>query len=123
MLTLVTSNKVTEPVKNWFMHPEISRGLGKTLKTFLDQKARDKNENVVFSFNPIIFRYGLLLKLRGERVKFQYLSGKKLTDVMVDDLGYYVNPPTHFLDMMEKLQRDIGDIRSERKGGIIYGNQ
>ena len=119
MLTLVTSNKVIEPIKGWFMHPEVSRGVGKTLKSFLDQKAKDNNEYVIFSFNPIIFRYGLLLKLKGERVKFQYMSGKKITDVMVDDLGYYVNSPSHFLDAMEKIQREIVDIRSVRRGG--YG--
>ena len=121
MLKLITSNKVIEGRKDWEMHPEIKVGMNK-IKKWLEKKAQEKEETIVFSYNPIIFRIGLLLKLQGEKVSFVYIGGVKSEEVMVDDLGYYVNAPTHFLDMMEDIQRDIVDIRNERKGGI-YGNR
>lgn len=121
MLKLITSNKVIEGRKDWEMHPEIKVGMNK-IKKWLEKKAQEKEETIVFSYNPIIFRIGLLLKLQGEKVSFVYIGGAKSEEVMVDDLGYYVNAPTHFLDMMEDIQRDIVDIRNERKGGI-YGNR
>ena len=113
MLTLITSNKIEEGRKDWEMHPEIKVGMNKIQK-WLEKKAQAKEETIVFSYNPIVFRIGLLLKLRGEKVSFIY-KGNKTEEVLVDDLGYYVNPPSHFLDMMEKIQYDIIDIRKERR--------
>ena len=117
MLKLVTSNKVIEGRKNWEVHPEIKVGMNK-IKKWLEKKAQAKEETIIFSYNPILFRIGLLLKLKGEKVSFAYIGSNKFQEVTVDDLGYYVNAPTHFLDMMEDIQREIIDIRNERKGGM-----
>lgn len=120
MLKLVTSNKVVDvKSKNGWIHmnPEIKIGMNK-IKKWLEKKAQDKEFNIVFSYNPILFRIGLLLKLKGEKVSFAYIGSNKEEEVMVDDLGYFVNCPSHFLDMYEDIQREIIDIRAERKGGM-----
>lgn len=116
MLKLITSNKLVEGRKDWNMHPEIKIGMNK-IKKWLEKKAQAKEETIVFSYNPIVFQIGLLLKLQGERVEFMFINSHKAETVMVDDFGYYVNSPVHFLDMEEDIQRDIREIRSARKGG------
>lgn len=119
MLKLVTSNKVVEGKKGWEVHPEITIGMNKISK-WLQKKAQAKEETIVFTFNPILFRMGLLLKLRGEKVSFGYMNSQtKVEEVLVDDMGYFVNPPSHFMDLMEKIQDEIVDIRKERR----YNNE
>ena len=113
MIKLVTSNKVEQPRDGWIMHPEIQIGMNKLFK-YMEKKAREKEVITIYSANPIVFRIGILLKLRGEKVWFYYL-GRKMEEVILDDLGYFVNSPAHFLDMMEKIQMDIVDIRNERR--------
>lgn len=115
MLKLITSNKVVEGRKDWEMHPEIKVGMNKIQK-WLEKKAQAKEETIVFSYNPIVFRTGLLLKLQGEKVSFGYMNSQtKIEEVQVDDMGYFVNSSPHFMDMMEKLQDQIVDIRKERR--------
>lgn len=118
MIKLIAGNKVPKnPKKDWVLHPEVEIGINKIGK-WMEKKLLNKEDVTVFSFNPIVFRTGLLLKLKGEKVMFYYLqSNNKLEEVMVDDLGYYVNAPAHFLDEMESLQNEISDIRQIRKGG------
>ena len=115
MLRLITSNKVVEGKKSWEMHPEITIGMNKISK-WLQKKAQAKEETIVFTFNPILFREGLLLRLQGEKVSFGYMNSQtKVEEVPVDDMGYFVNPPSHFMDMMEKIQEKIREIRKERR--------
>lgn len=119
MLKLVTSNKVVDvKEKNeWiYMHPEVEIGMSKIHK-WLKKKAQDKETYTVFSFNPILFRIGLLLKLQGEKVSFGYIDSRKtkVEEVAVDDMGYFVNAPIHFMDLMEKVQDEIREIRRQRK--------
>lgn len=113
MIKLITSNKVTKDIPGCEMHPEISVGMNRMAK-WIKKKAQEKEETVIFTFNPIIFRMALLIKLQGEKVQFFY-KGAKLEEVIVDDLGYFVNPPSHFFDLYDKIQDEIRNIRRERK--------
>lgn len=119
MIKLIAGNKVPKnPKKDWVLHPEVEVGINKICR-WMEKKLLNKEDVTVFSFNPIVFRTGLLLKMKGEKVVFYYLqSNNKLEEVMVDDLGYFVNAPSHFLDEMESLQNEISDIRQIRKGGV-----
>ena len=115
MLRLVTENKAAvKEVKGWVYHPEIKIGMNR-IEKWLTKKAQEKGLTIVYSYNPIVFRIGLLLKLKGEKVTFVYKNVNGEEEVIVDDLGYYVNAPSHFLDMMEKIQDEIVDIRKERR--------
>ena len=118
MLKLITSNKVIKDIPKCItsngsyceMHPEISVGMNKIWK-YLTKKAQDKEEHVIFSFNPVVFRIGLLLKLQGEKVRFFYQK----EEVLVDDEGFFINPPYHFLDLEDKVQDEIREIRRSKK--------
>lgn len=113
MLKLITSNKVVKDIPGCEMNPEISVGMNKIWK-YLTKKAQDKEEHTVFSFNPVVFRIGLLLKLQGEKVRFFY-KGAKVEEVIVDSEGFYINPPYHFMDLMDKVQDEIREIRRIKK--------
>ena len=113
MLKLITANKVVKDIPGCEMHPEISVGMNKIWK-WMQKKAQAKEEVTIFSFNPVVFRIGLLLKLQGEKVKFFY-KGAKVEEVIVDSEGFYINPPYHFMDLMDKVQDEIREIRRSKK--------
>lgn len=113
MLKLVTSNKVQKDLTGYIVHPEIEMGMNKIWK-WMEKQAQSKEEVAIFSFNPIVFRIGLLLKLQGEKVTFFY-KGSKEEEVIVDSEGFYINPPYYFMDLMDKVQDEIREIRRQRK--------
>lgn len=113
MLKLVTSNRVPKDLTGYIAHPEVEIGMNKLWKWMIKQ-AQAKEEVEIFSFNPVVFRIGLLLKLQGEKVTFFY-KGSKEEEVLVDNEGYFVNPPYHFLDLEDKVQDEIREIRRQRK--------
>lgn len=113
MLKLVTSNRVLKDLTGYIAHPETSIGMNKIWK-WMTKQAQSKEEVAIFSFNPVVFRIGLLLKLQGEKVTFFY-KGSKEEEVFVDHEGFFINPPLHFLDLEDKVQDEIREIRRQRK--------
>ena len=116
MLKLVTENKKSvKEIKGYIYHPEITIGMHKMGK-WLEKKAQEKGLTIVYSYNPIIFKIGLLLKLKGEKVQFFYKnSSGKEEEVLVDNEGFFINPPLHFLDLEDKVQDEIRELRRQRK--------
>lgn len=113
MLKLVTSNRVPKDLTGYIAHPEVEIGINKIWK-WMAKQAQSKEEVAIFSFNPVVFRIGLLLKLQGEKVRFFY-KGAKVEEVIVDSEGFYINPPYHFMDLMDKVQDEIREIRRAKK--------
>lgn len=115
MLKLVTSNKVPKDLTGYIAHPETSIGMNKLWK-WMAKQAQLKEEVAIFSFNPVVFNIGLLLKLQNEKVQFFYKdSNGKEIEIRVDNEGFFINPPLHFLDLVDKIQDEIRIIRRQRK--------
>ena len=116
MLKLVTENKKSvKEIKGCVYHPEVEMGMHK-MSRWLEKKAQEKGLTIVYSYNPIIFKIGLLLKLKGEKVQFFYKnSNGKEEEVLVDNEGFFLNPPLHFMDLEDKIQDEIREIRRQRK--------